>query len=169
MRASWSGTSRYAITTRPFACTTPVATEEMTLRDLVTHRSGLPRHDLVWYTQDISREEVIERLRCSWSRTNPSPQYLSVQQPDVHDGRLSGRANLRWNLGTGGAEASARRGMRMPGTNFSVGASTKSPDFAQPYRKDRKTQLVYKIPFYIQAQLVRRERSDSNADVSRAT
>ena len=29
----------------------PVATDEMTMRDLVTHRSGLPRHDLVWYTQ----------------------------------------------------------------------------------------------------------------------
>ena len=25
------------------------ATERMTARDLVTHRSGLPRHDLLWY------------------------------------------------------------------------------------------------------------------------
>src|SRR5262249_20124066 len=25
------------------------ATEHMTARDLVTHRSGLPRHDLMWY------------------------------------------------------------------------------------------------------------------------
>ena len=26
-----------------------VASEQITPRDLVTHRSGLPRHDLVWY------------------------------------------------------------------------------------------------------------------------
>ena len=27
----------------------PIATESITPRDLVTHRSGLPRHDLFWY------------------------------------------------------------------------------------------------------------------------
>ena len=32
------------------------ATEQMTPRDLVTHRSGLPRHDLVWYNATLSRQ-----------------------------------------------------------------------------------------------------------------
>ena len=34
-----------------------VATELMTPRDLVTHRSGLPRHDLVWYNATISQAD----------------------------------------------------------------------------------------------------------------
>ena len=38
-------------------------TMAMTPRDLVTHRSGLPRHDLVWYGSDLSRAELVERLR----------------------------------------------------------------------------------------------------------
>ncbi|HKK27357.1 MAG TPA: serine hydrolase [Gemmatimonadota bacterium] len=39
------------------------ATERMTPRDLLTHRSGLPRHDLLWYGSDLSRPELIRRLR----------------------------------------------------------------------------------------------------------
>ena len=39
------------------------ATERMTARDLVTHRSGLPRHDLVWYNSPSSRAELVDRLR----------------------------------------------------------------------------------------------------------
>jgi CubicO group peptidase (beta-lactamase class C family) len=43
----------------------PVATALMTPRDLLCHRSGLPRHDLSWYANpDLSRREVVEeRLR----------------------------------------------------------------------------------------------------------
>ncbi len=39
------------------------ATREMTPKDLVTHRSGLPRHDNVWYGRPFSREELYQRLR----------------------------------------------------------------------------------------------------------
>lgn len=38
-------------------------TEHMTARDLVTHRSGLPRHDLLWYGSSLSRSEMVDRLR----------------------------------------------------------------------------------------------------------
>lgn len=41
----------------------PIATERMTPRDLVTHRSGLPRHDLVWYHSPASRAEIFTRLQ----------------------------------------------------------------------------------------------------------
>jgi len=39
------------------------ATQEMTPRDLVTHRSGLPRHDAVWYGRSFTRAELYQRLR----------------------------------------------------------------------------------------------------------
>ncbi|UCH82574.1 MAG: serine hydrolase [Candidatus Latescibacterota bacterium] len=38
------------------------ASERMTTRDLVCHRSGLPRHDLMWYGSSMSREELVSRL-----------------------------------------------------------------------------------------------------------
>ncbi len=40
-----------------------VATQGMTATDLLTHRSGLPRHDLLWYSTPFSREELYHRLR----------------------------------------------------------------------------------------------------------
>jgi len=39
------------------------ATREMTPRDLVTHRSGLPRHDGLWYGRNFTREELYRRLK----------------------------------------------------------------------------------------------------------
>jgi CubicO group peptidase (beta-lactamase class C family) len=45
-------------------------TREITVRDLLSHRSGLDRHELVWYGAPIGREEVLRRMRHakpSWS------------------------------------------------------------------------------------------------------
>lgn len=39
------------------------AGERITPRDLLTHRSGLPRHDLLWYHTPLSRAELVARLR----------------------------------------------------------------------------------------------------------
>lgn len=42
----------------------PVVTERLTITDLLSHRSGLPRHDLVWLANPgLSREELVRRLR----------------------------------------------------------------------------------------------------------
>ncbi len=39
------------------------ASERMTPEDLLCHRSGLPRHDVVWYGSSLSRRELYDRLR----------------------------------------------------------------------------------------------------------
>ena len=39
------------------------ATSHVTPRDLVTHRTGLPRHDLAWYGSDRSREQLFGVLQ----------------------------------------------------------------------------------------------------------
>ncbi len=41
----------------------PAVTRELTVRDLVTHRSGLSRGDLLWMGTNLSRAEVIRRVR----------------------------------------------------------------------------------------------------------
>ena len=38
-------------------------TERLSVRDLVTHRIGLPRHDFVWDGSDLSREQLFHRLQ----------------------------------------------------------------------------------------------------------
>jgi CubicO group peptidase (beta-lactamase class C family) len=41
----------------------PYVTRELTVRDLLTHRSGLPRGDLLWWAAPHSRTEVLQRVR----------------------------------------------------------------------------------------------------------
>ncbi len=46
-----------------FALYDEYASNNITPRDLLCHRSGLPRHDLVWYGSSASRAELVERLK----------------------------------------------------------------------------------------------------------
>jgi CubicO group peptidase (beta-lactamase class C family) len=58
----------------------PYATRELTIRDLLSHRSGLERGDLLWYGTDLSRDEIVHQIRFikpSWSlRSNFGYQNL---------------------------------------------------------------------------------------------
>ncbi|NUP06875.1 MAG: serine hydrolase [Polyangiaceae bacterium] len=46
-----------------FSFADPVASATVTTRDILTHQSGLPRHDLFWYRAPFSRDELVNRLR----------------------------------------------------------------------------------------------------------
>lgn len=41
----------------------PLADEQVTLRDLLTHRTGVPETDMLWYGTHLTRAQVIRRLR----------------------------------------------------------------------------------------------------------
>jgi hypothetical protein len=45
-----------------FRMSDPIATASITPRDMVTHRSGLPRHDMVWYNSPVTGKGLIPRL-----------------------------------------------------------------------------------------------------------
>lgn len=48
----------------------PYVTRELTLRDLLTHRSGLERADRLWYGSPYTRDDILRRVRYlkpSWS------------------------------------------------------------------------------------------------------
>ena len=65
-----------------------VASQQMTARDLLCHRSGLPRHDAMWYG---SSQFALGTIRpAATSATECAvPLCLSVSKSDVHDRRLS--------------------------------------------------------------------------------
>ena len=83
-----------------FRMSDPIATESITPRDLVTHRSGLPRHDLVWYNTRLTGKDVFVAagpLRAH----RAAPQQVPVQQHDVHARRLPDREGRRPPVGGG--------------------------------------------------------------------
>ncbi|MBA2245320.1 MAG: beta-lactamase family protein, partial [Gemmatimonadetes bacterium] len=48
---------------RGFQLSDPYVTRELAVRDLLSHRSGLPRGDLLWWASPYTRAEVLQRVR----------------------------------------------------------------------------------------------------------
>ncbi|MCP2604929.1 serine hydrolase [Candidatus Aminicenantes bacterium AH-873-B07] len=119
------------------------ASERITPRDLLCHRSGLPRHDLMWYNSSYSREELIKRLRY----LKPSQDFRYKWQYQnlmfVVAGYLVGKvAGKNWEEFV---QERIFKPLGMENSNFSVEDSKKSPDFALPYLK--KNGKIIEIPF----------------------
>jgi CubicO group peptidase (beta-lactamase class C family) len=73
----------------------PYATRELTVRDLLAHRSGLARGDQLWYATEFDRAEILRRVRYlepSWSFRSQfgyqNLMYLAAGElvPAVHPG-----------------------------------------------------------------------------------
>jgi len=123
-----------------------VATERITPRDLVTHRSGLPRHDFLWYgNTPRTREDMVRRLaylpnnkdlRGAWQYNN-----LMFLTAGYMEERLTGKT---W-------EENIRERILLPlgmkRTTLNNTASQQDSDFALGYRQDEDTDAVERMEF----------------------
>ncbi|HEX8107476.1 MAG TPA: serine hydrolase [Kofleriaceae bacterium] len=71
-----------------FSLEDPVASATLTTRDILTHRSGLPRHDLFWYQAPFSRDELYQRLRFLEPSGPPRAQWRYNSLMFVVAGRI---------------------------------------------------------------------------------
>jgi CubicO group peptidase (beta-lactamase class C family) len=120
-----------------FRLADPVATAGMTAVDLLTHRSGLPRHDLLWYATDFDRHELFNRLR----HLEPSEPFRSEWQ---YQNLMYLVAGILTEELTGQTWESAVRErllapLGMNSAGFSVVDMQQQPDFARPYGGGRDT------------------------------
>lgn len=118
-------------------------TQLITPRDLVTHRSGLPRHDLSWYNSSATRDELVGRLahlkpskdfRTDWQYNN----FMFLTAGWMAE-KLTGKSwedNVRERIFTP---------LGMNKSNFSVKESQKSSDYSLPYAE--RDDKVVAIPF----------------------
>ncbi|HEX5734408.1 MAG TPA: serine hydrolase [Blastocatellia bacterium] len=117
-----------------FRLSDPLASDQVTLRDIVIHRTGLSRHDLLWYRSPWSREEVIRRVgsvklsrpfRSTW-------QYQNIMY--VTAGYVVGAASKSsWE------EFVQKRifdPLGMTGANFSATAAEKAADHSSAHVKE---------------------------------
>ena len=83
----------------------PTVTSQLTLRDILSHRSGIDESaDLLWTSTGYDRSEVLQRLRAA---SQSAAQSLQLQQRPVCSGRRGGRSR-RWSaVGSSGPYASA--------------------------------------------------------------
>ena len=122
-----------------------VASKRMTPRDLVTHRSGLPRHDLVWYNAKLTRQELVDRLPFLEPNEDFRVKFQYQNLMYLTAGHLSAEvAGMPWE------EVLRTRILNpigMKNSNFAVAESQKSSDFASPYTL--KDKAAIDIPFRV--------------------
>jgi CubicO group peptidase (beta-lactamase class C family) len=119
------------------------ATMNITPRDLMCHRSGLPRHDFVWYGSDFSRKEIIDRLRY----LEPSKPFRTTFQYQnmmfLTAGYLTEQVSgMQWE---DYIKENILTPLDMSNTDFTVKAMQQTSDYSKPYRDEKGT--VKEIPF----------------------
>jgi CubicO group peptidase (beta-lactamase class C family) len=120
------------------------ATERMTPRDLLAHRSGLPSHDLMWYASNFSRREIFNRLpHLEPSRDfRYSYQYQNIMY--IMAGLLVEEiVGMSWEQFV---QTRIFDRLGMTNSNLSTVVTQQAHDFASPYiyQDDQLRQ----IPFY---------------------
>jgi CubicO group peptidase (beta-lactamase class C family) len=111
----------------------PIASELLSVRDCLSHRSGLPRHDLLWYANEgrLSREDLIAAL----PHLPPSKPFRQTWQ---YNNLLYTTAGyLAGTLYGGSYEEAVRQRLLEPlgmgRTNFRVAEVEKDADHSRPY------------------------------------
>lgn len=127
-----------------FRMNTDFATLHITPRDLVTHRSGLPRHDALWYNNTtMSREDLVRRIAYLPLNKDLRETFQYNNLMFLTAGYLVGNVNgSSWE---DGLRQLVLAPLGMTRTNFSVKESQADADFSQPYRVLRDS--IQRIPF----------------------
>ncbi|NKB90383.1 MAG: serine hydrolase [Acidobacteria bacterium] len=108
------------------------ATQHLTVKDLLIHSSGLPRHDLAWYGANATREEIFARL----AHLEPTAEFRETWQ---YQNIMFMTAGLLAERVTGKTweqlvQERIFNPLEMSRANFSVENSKADDDHALPYR-----------------------------------
>lgn len=121
-------------------------TNTVTLRDMLSHRTGITRHDGIWYKGPFTRAELFDRLR-----------YLEPQQPGrttfLYNNLMYAGAGYIAELVTGKTwEAQVRARLfgplGMTASHFDVDSMTRTPDHVEPWTESRDTTTLRPVPLY---------------------
>jgi CubicO group peptidase (beta-lactamase class C family) len=122
----------------------------VTIRDMLAHRTGISRHDMIWYRSDFTRKELFDRLK-----------YLEPSQPlrqgQLYNNMMYAAAGYVIEILSGQTwedflHKRLFEPLSMSSTVFSINEMSKQPDHFVPYNEKRDTTLLYRIPFYEEAE-----------------
>lgn len=114
-----------------FALIDPRATRDVTVRHLVTHTTGLPRHDVLWYADAFRRDELLRRLRHLALTAAPGTRFQYSNLTYMVAGAVAGRiAGTPWEAFT---RDRLLRPLGMNDTRLSIAAFRASGRAARPY------------------------------------
>src|SRR5438067_8004892 len=122
----------------------------ITLRDMLAHRTGITRHDTIWYKSDYSTKELFERLK--YLEPKESPRQIFLYNNMMYAG--AGYA-IELQSGKPWAQFVRERIIQPLGMNntvFSIADMLKQPEVGVPFTERRDSFELYKIPYYEEQQ-----------------
>lgn len=124
-------------------------TRTVTMRDMLSHRTGITRHDLIWYKSDFTQKQLFERLR-----------YLEPSEPPrttfLYNNMMYSGAGYAIELLSGMPWESFVREriftpLGMTRTTFTIDDMLKTPEPGVPYTERRDGTELYRVPYYSDA------------------
>ena len=132
-----------------FRLADPLADANVTLRDLLCHRTGLSSHEFLWYHSPLSPEEQVRRI----GLVKPSRSFRSTFQYQnimvcAAGLAVSAAAGIPWD------EFVRKRilePLEMTGVSATTAAALEAPDHATPHRKNKagKIEVIPWHPFAV--------------------
>jgi CubicO group peptidase (beta-lactamase class C family) len=123
----------------------PLADAEVTLRDLVTHRTGVGGNDLLWYRSPWTQEDIIRRIGLVKPYASFRSRFLYQTTMFTAAGHaVAHAAGCPW-------DAFVRKRildpLGMPGASFTTPAALKNPDHASGHRANDRGEVEV-VPWY---------------------
>lgn len=121
----------------------------VTLRDMLSHRTGITRHDGIWYKSDYTQKELFERLKY----LEPVEAQRSVF---LYNNMMYSGAGYSIELLSGRPwETFVRERILAPlgmtTTTFTIADMVKQSEPGVPYTERRDNTELYRIPYYSDA------------------
>ena len=118
----------------------------ITLRDMLSHRTGITRHDSIWYKADYNEQELFQRLKYLEPKEPPRQIFLYNNMMYAGVGY-----SVRLQSGKPWTEFVREKilnPLEMKSTVYSISDMLKQPDYGVPFTEKRDTMEIYKIPYY---------------------
>jgi CubicO group peptidase (beta-lactamase class C family) len=120
--------------------------DAVTLRDMLSHRTGITRHDAIWYKSDFTRKELFQKL-----------VYLEPQEPMreafLYNNLMFAAVGYLIELQSGKTwEQFVKERifdpLQMSSTSYSIADMLKRPEFGVGFTERRDSFDLYRIPYY---------------------
>jgi CubicO group peptidase (beta-lactamase class C family) len=118
----------------------------VTLRDMLSHRTGITRHDTIWYKSDFTRKELFDRLK-----------YLEPQEPMrqafLYNNLMFAGVGYMIELQSGKTwEEFVRQRILQPldmkSTGYTIAEMVKAPEHGVGFTEKRDSFDLYRLPYY---------------------
>ncbi len=118
----------------------------VTLRDMLAHRTGITRHDAIWYKSDFTRQELYERIK-----------FLEPKEPlrvtFLYNNMMYAAAGYLIELQSGKSweefvQARIFTPLEMNHTVYTIADMRQQSDYGVPFTEKRDTTEIYQIPYY---------------------